>query len=71
MNTIILNFLLAPEMLREQILSCKSAIRKITGVSDFGFNVRAKYRRHTGTGLRFEVSSERPEERRIEPATPE
>ena len=40
-------------------------------MSDLGFNVRPKYRGHTETGPRFEVSSERPEERRIEPATPE
>ena len=45
--------------------------RSLESVSDLGFNVRPKYRGHTETGPRFEVSPERPEERRIEPATPE
>ena len=43
--------------------------RSLESVSDLGFNVRPKYRGHTETGPRFAVSSERPEERRIEPAT--
>ena len=60
MNTIILNFLL--------VLSIKvPSERSLESVSDLGFNVRPKYRGHTETGPRFEVSSERPEERRIEP----
>ena len=60
MNIIILNFLLAPGMLREQILSCKSAIRKITGVDlnigdirtrDLGLKFHLKDRKSVGSNL--------------------